>query len=116
MTDLVTEPPRTAAQIFTANVNILRVARGWTMTELGNKANPDSSSPGTWASQVESGKATSLLAVQLMADAFGLTPAEMISEIPCGWCSGNPPEGYSCLSCGAASPAEPALAGASAPK
>lgn len=101
-----------SGEIFAANVIALRKARGWTPKHLGELFNPDSSSPAATISAIETARQKGLDTVDRMAEVFGKTPAEMITELPCGWCDGEPPAGFTCTECGTSSPRPDVVANA----
>jgi transcriptional regulator with XRE-family HTH domain len=105
-----TTPQPASAGIFAANVFQLRNARGWSQEKLGELYNPDAAKPAATVNLIEAGRQTGLDTVDRMAQVFGKTATEMITPLPCEWCDGEPPEGFSCNECGAATPRQAARA------
>jgi transcriptional regulator with XRE-family HTH domain len=97
----------------TVAVNMLRLRKlcGWTQEELGAKVG--------WSAPVVSLAERSAAAKRnrqftvddlvLIAEAFGVAPADLLAVLPCATCQGSPPAGFTCQECGAAgNPPSPA--------
>jgi transcriptional regulator with XRE-family HTH domain len=89
----------------TAHIRRLRKLRRWSALEVANRtaALGHPVTRGVIASR-ETGRGSTISVDELvvLAAVFGVEPAELLAEEVkvCATCSGSPPPGYACLTCG----------------
>ncbi len=96
--------PHEQAVTAAANIRALRIARGWTQTQLAGKMGWANASTVCAAEGRRDGRQRSFTPaeISLLADIFGVRPWELTSR--CAHCKGNPPVGYTCQTCGGSLP------------
>lgn len=98
-----------AARTVSRNVRRLRRARDWTQAETAERFNTFSTespwSVATWSASEQSDRkrqrAWTADQVTAAAQTFGVTVGDLFAEC-CSQCCGEPPEGFTCNTCGGA--------------
>jgi hypothetical protein len=93
-------PPAECA-VVGANIRVLRRRKGWPQRQLGELMGWDSPST-VCAAEGRRGRRQRRFTreeVAQLAALFGTTPRQLTTQ--CAHCGGHPPDGYSCLACGA---------------
>ena len=99
-----------ANQLVAVNVRRLRKARGWTQQELGTKLGWEKTVVSTAERSVSARRVRqfSIDDAVAIAEVFGVTIADLITPVPpCGQCGNNPPQGYTCNTCGRSGSTQP---------
>jgi hypothetical protein len=97
--------PAAQSAIAAANVRALRQRNGWTQTHLGQLMGWPAAST-VCAAEGHRGDRQRRFArweIDQLAVIFGVPAAQLLTQ--CVTCGGQPPPGYSCLTCQAACPA-----------
>jgi transcriptional regulator with XRE-family HTH domain len=93
--------PQQQAAIVGANLRALRLGKGWTQSQLGERMGWTSSSTVCAAEGHRDGRQRSFTAdeVQRLAAILGVKAWQLTTR--CVNCAGRPPTGFACLTCGA---------------
>lgn len=95
--------PRTFRDRVAVNIRAMRAGRRWSAQELANRSEKTTRPISRRSiSQIEAGsRDVSVDDLMALAQAFDVPAADLLAEAPiCRQCSGQPPEGFACLSCG----------------
>lgn len=96
-------PDMDSTQIAAVNMRRYRTQAGLTQEELGERIGWSKASVSAAERTVDAPRkrAFALRDVDLVADALGVTPVQMITApAPCATCGGTPPAGMTCQECG----------------
>ena len=93
--------PENKAAIIGVNIRTLRQRKGWTQAELGELMGWPNASTVCAAEGHRNGRQRGFTAgeIRQLAAIFGITPWQLTAQ--CENCNGRPPNGFSCLACGA---------------
>jgi hypothetical protein len=93
--------PEKKAAIVGVNIRTLRQRKGWTQAELGELMGWPNASTVCAAEGHRNGRQRGFTTreIRQLAAIFGVTPRQLTAR--CQNCNGRPPNGFSCLACGA---------------
>ena len=97
----VDEIPQDHAAVVGANIRVLRQQYGWNQATVGELMGWLSNSTVCAAEGHRNGRQRGFTTqeVERLATIFGISPTQLTSR--CANCSGHPPTGFACLTCGA---------------